>query len=162
MKFFSYSEKRTIIPCPSGSKIKKVFSVSYNTRGEAVLVEVGTHNLYDEIQSFKQDVDINNIIRRYTNGDVTVLNKMPGVYQDISNMPKNLAEAFALIETAKKSYEELRHEVKENCYPTFESFLQDTHDFASLSKFVQSQRKMRESAGKAAAGQGGVTNESKQ
>lgn len=53
-------------------------------------VKRGKINVQEQIQSFADDVDIYKILERFAStGDESIINKNPGFYYDISNIPTN-------------------------------------------------------------------------
>jgi len=76
----------------SGDTEKKVYSQSWREDGNLELVETGSINLYDEIQSHRDSVDINVILAKYAKtGDVSILNKVTSQYLDVSGLPTSIA-----------------------------------------------------------------------
>lgn len=75
----------------SGSRLKKLYLSFIDDSGSLELRESGVENLYEYIQSFKDEVDLNNIIARFANGDVSALNKYKGFFADVSELPSTYA-----------------------------------------------------------------------
>ena len=94
----------------SGIKDEKMLKM---VDGVYELVKIGQSNLYDQIQSHRDSVDIYKILERYAAGDLDVLEQAHGQYIDITNAPKTLAEAYTYIENSKKYFENLPLKVRE-------------------------------------------------
>lgn len=81
--------------------------------GRYELIEVGKSNLYNEIQSHKDSCDIYKILERFQAGDVSALSQVVGQYLDITDAPKNLAEAYTFIGNAEKFFSKLPLKLRE-------------------------------------------------
>lgn len=75
-----------------GSRIVPQYKMSIDENGKRELKKVGEIDLYAEIQSYAQSVDINYILERFCKGDETALSKIQGTYGDFTQMPKTYAE----------------------------------------------------------------------
>lgn len=71
------------------------------------------HNLYSEIQSHKESVDINCILERFERGDMNVLNRRTGIYLDVTDMPKSYAEMYQRIMDAEAHFKSLPLDIRE-------------------------------------------------
>lgn len=102
--------------------------------GVKELVESGVVNIQDKIDSFSVEADINNIISRYINGDLSVLNQVKGTFGDFRNIPDNYAELFNRVQSCQNVFDSLPVEVKEkfgNSYQVFWSSF-GTKEFDSI------------------------------
>lgn len=99
---------------PSGTGMETVYQWKYNNDGTRELEMVDEKNVYHEIQQYKEDCDIVNIISRL--GGINNLQQLPprGVYADMTQLPKNLYEAVELQEKAKNSFLKLPKEIRED------------------------------------------------
>lgn len=95
-----------------GSPFRKVFKLKVMEDGSKDLVCVGEYNFYDEIQSHKDSVDINNILDRYARGDISVLNRVASVYGDFTSMPTTLGELSQRILDANDLFNNLDVDVR--------------------------------------------------
>lgn len=107
IKFF----KNDIISNP-GSPFKKVYKPQVNKDGTITLIEDGIVNTDEEIASFADSVDIENIVFRYLNGEVDVLNQHVGQYGDFTNLPKTLAEFLQLQIDSRRTFDGLPAEIR--------------------------------------------------
>ncbi len=96
----------------AGSPIK-VEKLLQLVNGRYDLVETGESNLYEQIQSHKDSVDIYKILERFQNGDVNALNKVAGNYIDITDAPATLADAYTFIGNASRFFEKLPLKIRE-------------------------------------------------
>lgn len=61
-----------------------------NDSSVPIYKKVGKINVQEQIQSYADDVDIYKILEKFAlTGDESVINKNPGFYYDISNIPTN-------------------------------------------------------------------------
>ncbi len=132
--FKTQYDARDRIQSNAGSPIKQLFSGSYNERGQVVLREDGTENLYDYIQSFAESTDIHAIMRRFENGEVDVLEKVQGFYGDVTDMPKTYAEALQRIADSEKVFMSLPVDVRAKFGHSFSEFLAASNDADFLER----------------------------
>lgn len=85
---------------------------TYTANEDGLPVESGTVNIYDEIQSHRQSVELSTLLQRYAQGDVTALNQMEGVYADVVDMPSTYAELFNRVRDAENSFNALPDDVR--------------------------------------------------
>lgn len=74
---------------------------------------VGRENIYEKIQECLEPTKIENIIRRFKEGDTTALGHESGIYADISDMPTNIIEAQKRIQDVQAKFASLPIEIKE-------------------------------------------------
>lgn len=93
------------------------------------IVETGKSNLYDYIQSHADSVDITKILERCALiEDYSLLNRMPTTFMDTTDMPSNLAEAYAAVQDAKVFFERMPIDIKESYNNNFVEFLRGLGD----------------------------------
>lgn len=98
--------------CSSGSPIVEEYATRLNKNGVKELYVKGTSNIQEKIQAQYEDTRIENIILKFVNGDMTVLNKRQGVYTDITEMPENIHEVQIMMENARNEWYNLPAEIK--------------------------------------------------
>lgn len=76
-----------------GKRYKVNYTPTFSPTGSLELKEDGVTDTYAIIQSHRDSADINNIIARFTRGDMTALNARQGSYGDFTEFPKTYAEA---------------------------------------------------------------------
>lgn len=146
MKFYSLSNLPTAKPTPNGNDIVKIYELSSDKI--PVLVETGSYSQTELIQSFAQECDIHFIIARCQNGDISVLQKIQGVYGDFSGMPSSLPQVNDLILDAKDRFDMLPIEKKE-LIGSFQDFVKIVNSPDAEEKFLKilSQDKKEEMKG---------------
>ena len=93
--------------------------------GQKDLEVVGKTNFYEYIQSHKDSVDINVLLKRYQQGDVSVLDRVKGQYLDISEAPKSLAEMYSFVSNASEFFNKLPLDVRKSYDFNPASFIAD-------------------------------------
>lgn len=83
-----------------------------DNHGVMELQVVGKANLYEEIQAHKESVDINTILERYKNGDVTALDRIKAHYLDLEGAPRTLAEMYSFIRNTAAFFDTLPLEIR--------------------------------------------------
>lgn len=107
----------------AGTPIRKLYKGFYNEKGQVELKEDGEEDLYDFIQSFADSTDIHTIVRRFTNGESDVLEKVQGFYGDITEMPRTYAEALQRIADSERVFNSLPVDVRSRFGHSFSEFL---------------------------------------
>ena len=87
-----------------GEPVKKQFIGRYDYNGNIELVEDGVRNVYDEIQSYADECSMDNILRRFAAGDVSVLSKSQGVYVDASQLPEHFVDMCNLVAEVERQF----------------------------------------------------------
>lgn len=131
----------------SGNRMKDEMQLRV-VDGYEKLVKVGESDLYEEIQSHRDSVDINKILERCLNtGDFSVLNVMPSRFMDTTSMPKTLAEAHSMIKDAENYFNKLPVEIKNQYNNSFVEFVSDlgTNHFENVVKSFVESTKVKES-----------------
>lgn len=107
-----YANRPKTTPSVTGSKLKREYHMELDKNGHKYLVEDEPSDWYGKIQSHKDECDIAGIIEKAIRGDKTALNKVQGIYMDMTNLPKNLGEAQNKIAKFKEDFEKLPAEIK--------------------------------------------------
>lgn len=123
-KFYSFSDRRPVEFNPAGDSVVQEYELEFTPQGVPHLVPIGTYDLYEVIQSFRDECDLGMIFQRYANGDVFALNKRQGVFADISEMPQDIFAAANLIERVEEIYNGLDESIRSRV-GSFEDFLQN-------------------------------------
>lgn len=108
---------------PAGSKMHKLYQIEIDKRGHKTLHEAGEKNLWEEIQSYKEECSIDNILARAAAGDINAMNQRKGFYADITDSPKTLAEAQNNILKLKQGFEKLPADIREKFDNSKERFV---------------------------------------
>lgn len=128
-----YDARDRTISC-AGTPVKKLFKGFYNEKGQVELKEDGEENLYDFIQSFAESTDIHTIVRRFTNGESDVLEKVQGFYGDITEMPRTYAEALQRIADSERVFNSLPVDIRAKFGHSFGEFLTASQEADFLDK----------------------------
>lgn len=119
-----YSPRLVINTC-AGSGIKDEYQLRITEDGED-LVKTGQSDLYEYIQSHADSVDIHKILERCAMiQDYSILNRMPADFMDVTEMPKNLAQAHAAVKDAENYFMHLPLSMRQEYDNSFTNFLQD-------------------------------------
>lgn len=97
----------------AGSPVSPEYVLRVNESGVQELVQTGVTDLYSEIQSHADSVDIHKIIERFQNGDSIDFNQRPAIYADITEMPKTFAELYQRMVDCENYFNTLPNEIKE-------------------------------------------------
>lgn len=106
-----------------GSRIKDVYQGEFDEEGKFSVVKVGQFNLYEDIQTYKDSVDIDIILDRFNCGDPMALQKVNGFFADVSNLPNSYVGMFNLIEQTKEFFKNMPADFKEKFNNNFEEFI---------------------------------------
>lgn len=109
MVFRNQYDNRGDCDCTCHGRMEKP---TYTANEDGLPVESGTVNLYDEIQSHRQSVELSTLLQRYAQGDVTALNQIEGVYADVVDMPSTYSELFERVRDAENSFNALPEDVR--------------------------------------------------
>lgn len=134
MKFATQFDKRSFPASCAGSRVKFTFAGHYDDKGRVVLEEVGKINLYDEIQSHAQSVDIHTLLKRFNNGDPTALTSRQGIFADVTEMPKTYAEFLNKMISLENGFNSLPADVKQKFGNSFQQFLAESDGFGFAEK----------------------------
>ncbi|UPW41152.1 internal scaffolding protein [Sigmofec virus UA08Rod_5349] len=116
-----------------GSREHILYGPVFDKQGRMSLEEIGKEDLYDYIQSHADSVDINVILKRFAQGDASVLSRIQGAYGDFTQMPKTFAEALNTLIAAEQYFNGLPVDVRAQFGHNFNQFIasMDSPDFTS-------------------------------
>ena len=112
MKFYSRLNPAPVIEAPAGSKEATTYQTQIDENGHKVTVPIGKTNIYDRIQSSLEETKIENIIRRFTEGDISAFRQGEPLYADMTDAPKTLMEAQNMIIRITEEFNNLPVEVR--------------------------------------------------
>ncbi len=132
VKFRTQFDSSERVYQPAGSPVKILYGPVFDARGVMSLEEIGKHDLYAEIQSHADSVDIHVILQRFEAGDTSVLSRIQGTYGDFTEMPRTFAEALNTIIAAEQYFDSLPVDVRARFDHSFSQFIasMDSPDFA--------------------------------
>lgn len=122
-----FHERKRFFTNP-GNPVKVKYGSSYDEAGRVQLVEEGTENLYDFIQSFADSCDIHVLLKRYSNGEVDVLSKVQGMYGDFTEFPTTYAELLNTVNRGEAMFNEFPVEVRAKFNHNFAEFMASLSD----------------------------------
>ena len=73
---------------PSGMRFVPVFEGMPGEGERIELVQVGVRDLKEFHNRDAESCDVNNIVQRFQNGDITALQQVQGSYLDLTGMPR--------------------------------------------------------------------------
>lgn len=117
-----------------GTRVKKTYGPVFRDNGSFYLEEKGEEDTYAFIQSFKDSVDINVIMKRYVNGEVDVLSKVQGFYGDVTGMPKTFAQTLNLVNDGRTLFESLPVETRSVFNHNFNEFMSAVVDGSLMER----------------------------
>lgn len=107
-----YGEKPPRRAQHPGNRYEKQYAERYTETGHPYLVEVGEHDNYESIQSYKDECDINLILQRYASGDLTMMR--PGAqYIDTSELPSSYHEMYNMVKAQEEKFNALPATIKQ-------------------------------------------------
>lgn len=123
MRKFRTQYERERVRSGVGSKIAKTYSARYDSDGRVVLDETGEKNIYDEIQSHRDSVDIHVLLKRFVNGDQMALNRVQGNYGDFTQFPATYADMLNLVNDGENFFNSLSVDVRAKFNHNFGEFV---------------------------------------
>lgn len=96
----------------SGSSVVPEYQLSIDDKGVRSLKVVGQKDLYAEIQSHKESCDVHSILKRFANGDASVLNQKLGYFADATTFPKSYAEMYQRVVDGESFFNGLPIEIR--------------------------------------------------
>lgn len=129
-----YSSDRPRPKSQLGTRVKVLYAPEFDDDGRMHLVESGREDLYGYIQSHRDSVDINVLLKRYQNGDVTALNRAQAFFMDTTEMPHTYAELLNRVQQGRSFFDSLPVETRARFGHDFNRFLasMDSPDFLKL------------------------------
>lgn len=121
---------------PTGERLVPVYGERVNSDGERVLEVIGETNQYDKIQASLDSTKIEDIIRRYEAGDITILEKSKGTYIDATKLPKDMLTAQNNLIALQEQFNSLSLQAKEQFGMDFNKFLKalESDDIPGITK----------------------------
>lgn len=107
---------------PTGDGYNDEYEYKLNAKGQKTLVKNGRRDVLSEIQQYKEDVSIENILAKVAVGDYTDF-RPDGIYQDTTQIPNNLNEARAVMLDLENYWNTLPAEVREKFDNSLETFI---------------------------------------
>lgn len=112
MEFYDQNNRPPRIPTPTGSPWRIKRKAGVDEKGNWCVKEIGKTNVYEKIQAAKDSTEIYNIIERYENGEIGLIQRQ-GTYGDVSEMPKSIFEAETQAQEANQNLNKLPKELRQ-------------------------------------------------
>lgn len=87
-----------------GSRIHIVYQGRYDDNGVFDLIESGREDIYDQIQSHRDSVDIHVLLDRFNRGDISVLSSRQGMYGDFTGVPSSYSEVLNAVIAGERAF----------------------------------------------------------
>ena len=123
MSFYSRNNRPKAVVPPIGDGTAPVYEEIVKD-GRRSLEITGKDNLFEVVQSSKEESLVYNIISRYQRGDLMALNQRVGQYMDVVGMPTNLAEAHQALIDAQRTFDSLPADVRKKFDNSFDLYLE--------------------------------------
>lgn len=132
-KFVTQFDDHARVHVDPGQRTKVMYSPVFDKNGVMHLQESGIHDLYAEIQSHADSVDIHVLLQRYQQGDIGALARVQGAYGDFTQMPQTFAEALNTMIAAEQYFMGLPVETRAMFGHDFHQFIasMDSPDWTS-------------------------------
>lgn len=108
---------------PTGEKYQMEHTPHMGLDGRRKLIKDNSKPIYEIIQASREQTEIERIVKRALDGDVSALNAIEGQYLDITGAPKSLAHAQQIIINAKNDFDKLDAETKKKFDNNVEIFI---------------------------------------
>lgn len=107
---------------PAGDRMQQLYKAVLQDDGTFDLVPDGVENLYEKIQSYKESCLVENILKRYQNGETDVLNQVQGFYGDYNDFPDSPRAALQMVLDGQSLFENLPPDQKDKFDNDFNKF----------------------------------------
>lgn len=105
-----------------GNRYKKEYVGEPQDDGSIVLVEVGETDLKEFHNRDAESCDVNNIVARFANGDVSALQQVQGSYMDMIGLPTDLRGMHDMISNLEFAFGSLPEEQRKQ-FASFDDWL---------------------------------------
>lgn len=107
---------------PCGDRFREDFVGKLDKEtGEITLVSVGKTDIFEYIQSFREETDISSLIQRAENGDLSAFTS--AVYGDFTDMPETYADALNFVLEAEREFNALPTDIKKHFQNDFHQYI---------------------------------------
>lgn len=90
---FAYMRKEPAKPAPAGVRFKDENILVYEGNN-MILKKVGQIDVQEQINSYRDGVDLGKMIERFKRGDTSAISRKQGFYADATECPTDLASAI--------------------------------------------------------------------
>lgn len=145
-----YGEKKKY-KSPTGAKIQIEHTPHMGLDGKRKLLKDNPKPIYEMIQAHRESCEIERIVKRALDGDLTAINAIEGQYIDITGAPTSLAQAQQIIINAKRDFDQLDAETKKKFENNVEIFIAEAGSKEWCDKLGITDKLEREAKAKADA-----------
>lgn len=135
VRIYTRFDRPSTVESPIGNGERSIFEERI-IDGERHLVVTGKEDFKSFIEGSKEETMIDNIIQRFNNGDLTVLQRKQGFYADVTNMPGSLAEAQNMLIHLENNFNSLPVEDKQLFDNSFDKYVAEVSKM-SASDFIE-------------------------
>lgn len=115
-----------IIVTNPGSEEEIIWAMKITESGDQEFYVKGKTNVYEKIQMFADECDLEQILVRCTQtGDISLMNQRQPFFMDLEDIPDNIFEAHRKIKEAEQVFMNLPLEVRQSYENNFDKFLAD-------------------------------------
>lgn len=128
-----YSDRERVYAAP-GSRVHLIYQPVIDDDGVLDLVVTGQEDIYEQIQSHRDSVDINVLLQRFANGDSEALMRAQGTYGDFTTLPSTYAELLNSVIAGEHYFSQLPVEIRAKFGHSFQQWMaamDDSADFAA-------------------------------
>lgn len=137
MKFLTAYSEKVSYPSEVGVREYTEQRVVFSPDGNMSLKDGCKRDRQDEINSFKDDCIVSNLVKRYENGDqMALMRGMKGAFCDLREMPENIHQATKLMRNVEGVYNRLPDHVRSS-YTDLNSFLECFVNQEKFDSFVK-------------------------
>lgn len=147
MEFYSAFNRPASIQAERGSEFAPIYEYEIDKKtGKRKLVKTGETNVYEKIQASLESTKIENIVKRYTQGDTSALMINQGDYIDISEMPTSMIELQNIIMKTKNEFMKLDPEIRNKFENSAEKYVSmyGSEEWMNLMGLVKENTKPKE------------------
>ena len=112
MVFFSRSCRPAAVAVACGKGYAPQYEERIGSDGALHLVKVGQRDVHTFIQEGKERTLVYNILNRFSQGDISAIQRVKGYYADVTAMPKSLLEVHNFMKSLDSNFDSLPAEVK--------------------------------------------------
>ena len=128
---------RTVRHSPAGTALRAEFRRVYDEGHNAHYVKEKDVDAYARIQSFMDECSIDNLIRRFKNGDQMALERSQGFFGDFGDMNLDARAVYDIDNKARRIFDGLSEAQKAQFGNDYASFLGNLGTDQGLESFVQ-------------------------
>lgn len=116
--------ERKIVYSTHGEHEEPVLALKINEDGSEIFYVKGKTNVFEKIQAFADECNLELILQRCTDlGDFSSLNMRQGDYGDFTDVPKSYIEAHAKLQIMEEKFNELPLETRIKFDNSFSRYL---------------------------------------